>query len=60
LDGSKEVEGEREQDQVWEEMGWYTEGHEYEQRCIIIGDVELEVATKKSQMQGKQEAPRTQ
>jgi hypothetical protein len=41
----------------WE---WYTEGQEIEQRYVAMGDGELGVATRKSQMIGKQEAPRTQ
>ena len=36
------------------------EGHKIEQRCIAVGDWELGIATRKSQMPGKQEAPRTQ
>ena len=31
-----------------------------EQRCIAMGDAELELANRKSQMQGKQEARKTQ
>ena len=38
----------------------YTEDQEIEQRCVAMGDGELGVATRKSQMPGKQEAPRTQ
>lgn len=34
----------------------YTEGQEFEQRCVAMGDG---VATSKSQMSGKQEAPMT-
>jgi hypothetical protein len=36
-----------------------TEGQEIEQRCVVMGDGELEVATRKSQIPGKQEPPRT-
>jgi hypothetical protein len=36
-----------------------TEGHEIEQRCIAMGDGELRVATRKSQMPGKPEPHRT-
>jgi hypothetical protein len=36
------------------------EGQEIEQRCVAMGHGELGVATRKSQMGGKQEAPRTQ
>jgi len=54
-------EGEKgDQDRVWEEIGWYTEGQEVEQRSVAIGDGELGVATSKSQMPRKQEAPSTQ
>ena len=35
------------------------EGREFDQRCVGMGDGELEVATRKSQMPGKQEPPRT-
>ena len=37
-----------------------TEGHEIEQKYVAMGDGELEVATRKFQMPGKQETPRTQ
>ena len=40
--------------------GRCTEGQEIEQTCIAMEDGELGVATRKSQMPGKQEAPRTQ
>jgi hypothetical protein len=36
-----------------------TEGQKIEQRCIAMGDGDLGVAIRKSQMQGKQECPRT-
>jgi hypothetical protein len=36
----------------------YREGQEIEQRCVAMGDGELEVVTRKSQMPGKQEPPR--
>jgi hypothetical protein len=39
---------------------WSTEGQEFEQRCIEMGDGELGVADSKSQMPGKQEVPSTQ
>jgi hypothetical protein len=35
-----------------------TEGQEIEQRCVAMGEGELGVATRKSQMPGKQEPPR--
>jgi hypothetical protein len=56
--GRKKVKGG--QNQVWEEMGRSTEPQEIKWRCIAVGDGELEVATRKSQMPGKQETPRTQ
>jgi hypothetical protein len=50
-------EGEKEGgNQVWRRC---TESQEIEQRCVAIGDGELGVATRKSQMPGKQEPPRT-
>ena len=36
-----------------------TEGQEIEQRYVVVGDGELGVATRKSQMLGKQEPSRT-
>ena len=45
-----------EQDKVWEEMG---RSQEIEQRHVAVWDGELGVATRKSQMPGKQEVPRT-
>jgi hypothetical protein len=36
-----------------------TEVQEIEQRCVAMGDGELGVKTRKSQMPGKQEPPRT-
>jgi hypothetical protein len=38
----------------------YTEGRETEQRCVAMGNGELEVAIRKSKMPKKQEAPKTQ
>ena len=35
------------------------EGQKIEQRCVAMEDGELGVATNKSQIPGKQEAPRT-
>jgi hypothetical protein len=44
--------------QVWEEIEeMYRE--EIEQRSVAMGDGELGIATRKSQMPGKQEPPRT-
>ena len=36
-----------------------TEGQKIEQRCVAMGDGELGVATRKSQMPGKREPPKT-
>ena len=41
-------------------LGRYTEGKEIDQRFVAMGYIEVEVATKKFQMPGKQEAPRKQ
>ena len=61
LGGRKEVEGEEvgriRYGRRWERC---TEGQEIEQRYVAMGDGELGLATRKSQMPGKQEAPRTQ
>ena len=46
--------GKEGKNQVWEEI---TEGQEFEQRCVAIGDGELGVATRKSQMLGKKDTP---
>jgi hypothetical protein len=40
--------------------GRSSEGQEIKQRCLAVGDGEQGVATRKSQMPAKQEAPRTQ
>jgi hypothetical protein len=40
-------------------LGRCTEGQEIEQRYVAMGDGELGLATRKSQMPGKQEALRT-
>ena len=40
--------------------GRCTEGQEVEQKCVAVGDGDLGLATRKSQIPGKQEAPRTQ
>jgi len=40
--------------------GGSSEGQEIEQRHVAAGDEELGIATRKSQMPGKQESPRTQ
>ena len=39
--------------------GWHTKVQEIEQRCVAMRDEELGVVIRKSQMLGKQEAPRT-
>jgi hypothetical protein len=41
-------------------LGRITEGQEFEWRCVAVGDRELGVATRKSQMAGNQEVPRIQ
>jgi hypothetical protein len=41
-------------------QGRSTEGQEFEQRYIAVGDGELGVATRKTQMPGNQEVHRTQ
>ena len=41
-------------------QGRCTEGQKIEQRCVAMGDGEMEGVTRKSQMPEKQEAPRTQ
>ena len=41
------------QDQLWEGIGEMYTGQETEQRCIAMGDGELEVSTRTSQMLGK-------
>jgi hypothetical protein len=54
--GGREGEGEMSGGRWW----WRcTEGQEIEQRCVEMGDGELGVATRKSQMPGQQESPRT-
>jgi hypothetical protein len=42
-----------------EEIG-SSEGQEFERRYLAVGDEDLGVATRKSQMTGTQEVPRTQ
>ena len=51
--GIEEGQGEEGQDQVWEEIGRFTEGQEIEESCVTMGYGELRVATRKSQMTGK-------
>jgi hypothetical protein len=46
--------------QVWEEIGRRTKGQEIEWRYVAVGDGELGVVTRKSQMPRKQEDARTQ
>lgn len=64
LGGREEREVERGggQDQLWEETGGgrSTKGQKFEWRFVAVGDGELRIATRKSQMSGKQEAPMTQ
>ena len=54
--GGRENEG---QNRVWEEMEEMYRGSENGKRCVAVGNGELQVATRKSQMPGKQEPPRT-
>ena len=42
-----------------EESGIGGDGQEIDQRCAAMGDGELRVATRKSQMPGEHEPPRT-
>jgi hypothetical protein len=37
-----------------------TEGQEFESRCVAVEEGKLVIATRKSQMPGTQEVPRTQ
>jgi hypothetical protein len=55
-EGEEEKESRIRYERRWE---WYTQGQEFEERCVAMGDGELGVATRKSQMPGKQEVPRT-
>ena len=40
--------------------GGSIDGPEFESRCVAVGEGELRVATRKSQMPGTQEVPRIQ
>ena len=52
--------GEKEESRIRYGRRWRcTEGQEIEQRYVVVGDGELGVATRKSQLAGKQEPPRT-
>jgi hypothetical protein len=42
---------------VWEESRRSTEGHEIEQMCVAMGDLEVEVATRKPQMPRSKRLP---
>ena len=57
--GREEGEGERGRIRYGKRWRRCTEGQEIEQRCVAMGDEELGVATRKFQMPGKQEPPRT-
>jgi len=62
LGGRKEGEREKSGGRIrcGRRQGRCTEGgHKIEQRCVTMGADELGVANRKSQMPGKQEAPRT-
>ena len=60
MGGREEGEGERGRIRYGKRWRRCTEGQEIEQRCVAMGDEDLRVATSKSQMPGKQDAPRTQ
>jgi hypothetical protein len=45
--------------QIWEEMGGNTKGQEFERKCVAVGEGELGVTSRMSQMPGTQEVPRT-
>ena len=61
MEGREEGEGKkRGRIRYWRKWRRCTEGQEIEQRCIAIGDGELAIATRKSQMPGKLEPPRIQ
>ena len=59
MGGKEEGEGKR-RERIRYGRRWSrcTEGQEIEQRCVAMGDGALGVATRKSQMPGKQEPPR--
>ena len=59
--GRREEGEEKKRSRIRYERRWRrrTEGQEIEQRCVLMGDEELVVATIKSQMPEKQEPPRT-
>ena len=60
LGRKKGVGGEKEgKNQVWEEMQEIYRTSKIEQRCVAIVNGELGVASRKSQVPGKQEPPRT-
>jgi hypothetical protein len=58
LRGREEVEGKK-RGGIRYGKSWrrYTESQGIEQRCVAMGDGELGVATRKSQMPGEQEPP---
>jgi hypothetical protein len=58
--GRKEGWGKWGHDQVFEKTGRSKEGQQIERRSIAVGDGELRVAIRKSQMPETQEFPRTQ
>ena len=62
LGGRKDEEGKVGASQICKDMveGESTEGQELQSRCVAVGERELGVATRKSQMPGTQEVPRTQ
>jgi len=60
LGGREEGEGERRgRIRYGRRWGRCTEGQKIKHRCVAMGDGELGLAIRKSQMPGKQEPPRT-
>jgi hypothetical protein len=59
LGGREEEEGEKGRIRYGRKQRSCTEGQEIKQMCVSMADGEQGVATRKSQMPGKQEPPRT-
>jgi hypothetical protein len=47
------------EEEEWKKRGKISYGWEIEQRCVAVGDGKPGITTRKSQMPGKQEPPRT-
>ena len=60
MDLGEREEGEGRGNRCGRRVGRSTEGNDIEQKYAAVGDWELGIATRKSQMSGKQEVPRTQ